>query len=156
MIVQFVDSVPVVGLRSYAIIASIGMIFFGGASIGAFLAHQYGPIAIFVLFFLMSAGLLAAAGTFSLEEDAISYSSGYGRFRMKWADVRRVEFSPMGTLVLHGPDSRFVIFPASYWSGPQRQRAADVLAKAIEATGLVPTLSRIADYRLFKNTRLRS
>ena len=130
--------------------------FFGGASTGAFLAHQYQPIAIFVLFFLLSAGLFAAAGTFSFEEDAVWYRSGYGRFRMEWADVRRVEFSPMGTLVLHGSDSRFVIFPAAYWSGPHKHQAADAVARAIGRAGLVPTLSRIADYRFFRNTRLRA
>jgi len=153
--IQSAGPAPVVGLRFYTVIGSIGMIFFGGASIGAFLALQYPPIAIFVLFFLMSAGMLMAAGTYSFEEGAVVYSSRFGRFRMEWADVRRVEFSPMGTLVLHGTDSRFVVFPAAYWSGSHKQQAADALARAISGTGLAPTPSRIADYRLFKNTRLR-
>ncbi len=145
-----------VGLRSYAIIGTICIIFFGGASIGAFVSRQYPPIAIFALFFALGAGLVASAGTFEFNQEHIAYQSAYGRFRMNWADVRAIEFSAMGTLVLHGAGQRFVIFPASYWSGVQKREAAAFLDKMIKESGRVPTLSRIADYRLFKNVRVRA
>jgi hypothetical protein len=144
-----------VGLRSYAIIGVICVLFFGGASIGVLLAHQYSPIAIFAVFFSLGAALCAAAGTLGFDRDGVSYASAYGQFRMAWRDVRQIEFSQMGTVVLHGADRRFVIFPSSYWSGPHCRKAAEVLANAIRETGVVPTLSRTADYRLFKNVRVR-
>ncbi len=145
-----------VGLRGYAVVGTICVVVFGAACIGAFVAHQYRPIAAFAAFLVPGAGLLASAGTFAFSEEHVSYQSAFGRFRMNWADVRAIESSPMGTLVLHGNDQRFVIFPATYWSGPQKREAAAFLAGMIARSGHVPTLSRIADYRLFRNVRVRA
>src|SRR5258707_1059593 len=91
-----------VGLLGYKVIGWGCGLFFLGASVGAFMARQYGLIAVLVFFMLIGAYMIVGAGSYSLDQYGVSHKSIFGFFRIRWNDVRRVEVGTLGTYVLHG------------------------------------------------------
>ena len=144
------------GVISYKIIGAICAIFFAGCTVGAFLARQYSPIAIFMFFVLMGAYLIASAGSFEISEKFITHHNLFGVFRMQWVEVKKIEFGRQGTIILHGENKRFVIPPLVFWSGKQKPEALNLLRNTIDQLGVITYPSNTADYKIHKNVRCRA
>lgn len=144
-----------VGLLSYKILAWVGMIFFLGCSLGAFLARQYGASALFWVFILVSFYMLLSAGTFEFDEDGVSQRNLTGHYRMAWRDIQRIELGTQGSLVLHGESKRFVLAAPSVWSGPEKPQAFELLCRKFNELGVTPYPSNVADYKSHKNVKAR-
>ena len=143
------------GVLSYKIIGAVCALFFAGCAVGAFLARQYPPIAIFAFFIFMGLYMITSAGSFEISEWFITHRNLFGTFRMAWAEVRKIEFGTQGSIILHGENKRFALAPAAYWSGKQKPEAFDLLRKTIDQLGIVSYPSNTADYKIHKNVRLR-
>ena len=143
------------GVLSYKIIGAVCALFFAGCAVGAFLARQYPPIAIFAFFIFMGLYMITSAGSFEISERFITHRNLFGTFRMAWAEVRKIEFGTQGSIILHGENKRFALAPAAYWSGKQKPEAFDLLRKTIDQLGIVIYPSNTADYKIHKNVRLR-
>jgi hypothetical protein len=143
-----------VGLLSYKVIGWVCGLFFVGCSIGAYVAHQYGPIAIFLIFVLMGAYMIASAGSFQLNERTVSHKNLFGHYRMAWNEVQRIEVGTQGTLILHGKDKRFTLAPPTMWSGKEKPEAFALLTRKIEELGVTPYPSNVAGYKIDKNVRV--
>jgi len=142
-----------VGLRRYKVIGAVCCVFFVGCGIGAFLAKQYWPILVFMFFALMGIYILVCVGSYELSETEISHTNLFGRFRMRWRDVREAEFGTQGSIVLHGRDMRFVVAPPSAWSGEQKAAAIDLLCEKLDVPEIKSHSSNLADYKTHKNVR---
>jgi tetratricopeptide (TPR) repeat protein len=145
-----------VSLRSQKIIGVVCATFFLACAIGAYSSRQYGPIAIFVFFILMGLYSIASSGEIQVNTLNISQRTSFGLFRMAWGDVNRVEVGGHGTLVLHGADQRFVLAPASMWSGKDKSQAIELIGRKLQQRCIIPSLSRLADYKIHKNVRVAS
>ncbi|MFO0691604.1 MAG: hypothetical protein U0900_23100 [Myxococcota bacterium] len=143
------------GVLSYQIIGGVCAVFFLGCSVGAFLARQYPPIAIFGFFLLMGLYMLLFSGSYELDDVAIHHKSLLGHFRMQWSEVKRVEIGTQGSLVLHGDGKRFSLPPASYWSGKQKPEAFELLKRKLESSAAPTHQSSVGDYKIHKNVRVR-
>ena len=143
------------GVLSYKIIGAVCALFFAGCAVGAFLARQYPPIAIFAFFIFMGLYMITSAGSSEISERFITHRNLFGTFRMAWAEVRKIEFGTQGSIILHGENKRFALAPAAYWSGKQKPEAFDLLRKTIDQLGIVSYPSNTADYKIHKNVRLR-
>lgn len=80
-----------IGLLTFQIVGVVCAIFFAGCAIGAIRAHQYGPVWGFGFFVALGAWLVVGAGVFELTDDAIEHRTAFGRCRMPWRDIRRIE-----------------------------------------------------------------
>jgi hypothetical protein len=101
---------------------------------------------------LLGLVLVLSAGSTLLNDRGIARHTGFGRFGMRWEEIRSLETDGM-TWVLRGVDKHLPIVP-SHWAGPERQRATQFLVQRFEATGLSTTRSRAASYRLPRNVRI--
>lgn len=144
------------GVLSYKIIGVICVLFFAGCAVGAFSARQYPPIAIFAFFGLMGIFMIVSAGNFEISEKFVTHRNIFGSFRMAWIDVKKIEFGPQGSIVLHGENMRFVLPPPTFWSGQQKPEAFDLFRRTIEQLGVVSYPSNTADYKTHKNVRIRA
>ncbi|MDQ1832118.1 hypothetical protein [Massilia scottii] len=144
------------GVLTYQILGAVCILFSGGCAVGAFLARQYPPIAVFAFFGLMGRYMIANAGRFEISEKFITQRNLFGAFRMAWAEVRRIEFGTQGSIVLHGEHKQFALPPAAYWSGKQKPEAFDLLSKTIDSIGVIKYPSNTADYKVHKNVRVRA
>ncbi|MCL1635494.1 hypothetical protein M2650_12765 [Luteimonas sp. SX5] len=144
----------VVGLRSYLAIGAAGCVFFTGCSIGAFVAKQYWPISVFAFFAVMSLYVLLSAGKYVLSDTHIAHQNMFGHFRMRWQDVRKVEFGTQGSIVLHGGEKRLVVAPPAYWSGSNKAEAFELLRSKLDKPDIKSYPSNLADYKIHKNVRV--
>ena len=142
------------GVLSYKIIGTVCTLFFAGCAVGAFLARQYPPIAIFAFFIAMGLYMIASAGSFEISEQFITHRNLFGAFRMTWAEVQKIEFGTQGSIILHGENKRFALAPPPFWSGTQKPEAFDLLRKTVDQLGVVSYPSTTADYKIHKNVRL--
>jgi hypothetical protein len=143
-----------VRIGGYIAVAWLCIILFSGAAIGAYSAHQFSPIWVFGAFVGLGVIILMGAGKLTFDQDSIRHQCAFGNFRMHWCDVKKIERSAAGTLILIGDKCRFIIAPPNYWSGPERLEAFTLLDQKIQALGLVPIPSRTADYKWHKNVRV--
>ena len=143
-----------VGLLSYKIIGWVCVVFFLGCSIGAYFARQYGPITIFMFFVLMGVYMIVSAGSYTLNDESVTHTNVFGSFHILWQNVRQIEVGTQGTLVLHGNDQRFILAPATFWSGRDKPEAFALLTKKIEDLDITPYPSNVADYKIHKNVRV--
>ncbi len=110
------------GVLSYKIIGAVCALFFAGCAVGAFLARQYPPIAIFAFFILMGLYMIASAGSFEISESFITHRNLFGAYRMAWAEVQKIEFGTQGSIILHGERKRFALTPPSLLVGQAEAR----------------------------------
>ena len=144
------------GVLSDKIIGVVGTLFFAGCAVGAMLARQYPPSAIFAFFFCMSAYMIVSAGDFEISERDITHRTLFSTFRMAWAQVKKIELGTQGSIILHGENRRFVLAPPAFWSGKQKHEALGFLRKTIEQLGVESYSSYAADYKTHKNVRVSS
>jgi hypothetical protein len=153
-----------IGQLPYKIIGWAGVFVFGGGSIGAFAAEQYGPIIVFGLFVALGAYLILSAGHFILDDRGITHRNAFGVYRIAWQELQRVEVAPAadqfeataGSLILYGEQKRFVVASPFAWSGPHQAQARAFLAKKLAESGLTPVFSRAALFKAHKNVRVSS
>jgi hypothetical protein len=93
------------------------------AIVGALLRHQYGAAVGFLVFVIIGYLAIATAGSIMVGDTGVEHRNLFGRFRIAWSDVRRIEVGNAGTIVLHGQNRRFALMPpgcrrkARYCSG---------------------------------------
>ena len=143
-----------VSLLRLKILGLGGIVFFGGCSVGAYLAGQYGPIWVFMLFVLMAIFVLIYSGELHFDEEVVLQKAIAGTFCIRWDEVKTIEYSPLGTFVLYGDHKRFVIPSTSFWSGQYKEMAFQLFLKKIEKAGITPKLSSSAEYKIHKNVRI--
>ena len=143
-----------VGVLTYKVVGAICVLLFLGCSVGAYIAKQYPPIAIFGLFVVLGVYMVFCSGHYEVGEVAVYHRSLLGHFRMKWSDVERIEVGNYGSLILHGEGKRFALAPVAYWSGKDKPAALDLLKRKLESlTGRVYP-SNVGDYKIHKNVRI--
>lgn len=142
-----------VEMRSFRWVGYGALALFSICAVAAFRAGQHWPAVGLAGFAALGLYAALAAGSFAIDDRSISHRSTFGNWSMLWSEVSRAEFGPGGTLVLLGENKRFVLSPPSWWAGQEKALAAAFVARQLEAQGIVPSPSRIADYRTMKNTR---
>ena len=149
------DGPFMVGLRNYKMIGWLCMLFFLGCSVAVCIAGQPGQSAILGGFALLGMYIVMSVGTIELDKDGISDRSPTGHYRMFWRDVRHIEVGVLGTMVLHGDGKRFVLSPASYWSGSDKHEALAFFDRKTTELAITMYLSRVAEYKFHKNVKVR-
>lgn len=134
----------------------VTLIGFLGAAIWALLADEPGPALGLAAFGLLGIYLLVGAyGRYAVEEDGLHAITPLSwKYRMRWSEVKYVEFGTGGTLVFFGDGKRFVLPPAAFWSGEHKPDMYRRLVQLIDLHSLTPVPSNTADYRFNKNVRV--
>ena len=122
--------------------------------VGAVLRHQYGAAAGFLVFVFIGFLAIATGGTILVSDASVEHRSLFGRYRIAWSDVRRVEVGNAGTIVLHGHDRRFALMPPGYWSGAQKKEAVAMLQEKLKAFESKIFRTNVGDYKIHKNVRV--
>jgi hypothetical protein len=143
-----------VGLLTYKVIGWLCCVVFVGASVGEFLARQFGPAYCFLLFVPLGAYLIASAGSILISEKNVEQRNTFGRYRIEWSDVRKIEVGNYGTIILHGKEKRFALAPPGYWSGKQKPDALALLQRKLTELHVAPYRSNVGDYKVHKNVRV--
>jgi Bacterial PH domain len=125
------------------------------AIVGAVLRHQYGAAAGFLVFVIIGYLAIATAGSIMVGDTGLEHRNLFGRFRIAWSDVRRIEVGNAGTIVLHGQDQRFALMPPGYWSGKQKPEALALLQKKLKPFEAKISRTNTGDYKTHKNVRVR-
>ena len=125
------------------------------AIVGALLRHQYGAAAGFLVFEIIGFLAIATAGSIKVGDTGLEHRNLFGRFRIAWSDVRRIEVGNAGTIVLHGQDRRFALMPPGYWSGRQKPEAIALLQKKLKPFEANISRTNTGDYKIHKNVRVR-
>jgi hypothetical protein len=126
------------------------------ATVWALLDGELWPALGLAAFALLGIYLLVGAyGRYAVESDSLHAITPLGwKYRMSWAEVKSVEFGTGGTLVFFGDEKRFVLPPATLWSGEHKPEMYKRLVQLIESNSLTPVPSNTADYRFNKNVRV--
>jgi hypothetical protein len=145
-----------VGLLTYKIVGWMCIRSFSCCSIAAFWAGQFGPIVVFAFFVAMGIYIVPAAGEFTFDPDGLTHRTVFGTNRMCWKEVKHIEIGAAdGTFVFHGDTKRFVLAPASAWSGSPKPSAYSFLVQKIDSLQIVPYPSKVAAYKVHKNVRVQ-
>jgi hypothetical protein len=125
-----------VELGIYKAVGWVNVVLFTAGGIAACLARQYSAGGGLLLFVGLGVYIILTAGSFSLGEQDIVHSTRFRRYLITWDQVRTIEVGNQGSLVLHGDDKRFVLAPISYWTGKEKEAAAELLKRKIKTLGL--------------------
>ena len=151
-----------VGLIAYQVIGLVGVVVFGGVSLGAFLDHQYGVSVLLVVFAVLCIYVILAVGRYTLDEVGITHRSFFGTYRMLWGEIRKIEIQTgegdttytAGALLLSGDNKQFSVAQPSAWSGPQKAEALALLDKKIAESGVTPVQSAMAAFKSHRNVKV--
>jgi hypothetical protein len=122
--------------------------------VGAILRHQYGAAFGFFVFVLIGVLTIATRGSILISDIGVEQRSAFGRYRIAWSDVRRVEVGNAGTIVLRGQNQRFALMPPGYWSGSQKPGAVALLQEELKALEATIYRTNVGDYKIHKNVRV--
>lgn len=129
---------------------------FSFLSIGAFSAHQYGPIVVFVFFIFMGIYFLLNAGKIVLDQYGITHRNYFGKFRLHWSEITKIEVAISdGTMVFYGENKRLVLTSPAMWSGQHKFAAHEFLVSQLKSYSIKPCKKNTAAYRMHKNVRVR-
>jgi hypothetical protein len=145
-----------VGLRTYDVVGWICVVVFLAGSAAAFFARQPGPSLGLGSFSLLGVLILCSSGQIIVGEKGVGHKNAFGRFCIDWDKIRRIEVGTYGTLILHGDDRRFALQPPTYWSGPEREAARQLLTTKLQSLGVPAVFCRTADYKIHRNARMSS
>ncbi|SHH21918.1 hypothetical protein [Massilia sp. CF038] len=135
------------------IMAWIGIVFFMLFATASILAGQVGPALLFCAFILFGAYILIAGGRLELDEEGISDINRFGHYRILWREVRSIEFSRNGMMLLHGDGKRFVMYRPGSWSGPKRRAAVKLFESKINN---VPVLKNSFSVKLLMHKNVKT
>ena len=145
-----------VGLLTCKIIFWVSIILFSGFSLGAYFEGQYVISAFFCVFILLGLCALITAGAFEFDDHGVSHKNLSGHYRILWHEVKHIEFGIQGTLVLHGEGKRFVLPAPTFWSGPEKPQAFELVGQKIKELGITPYPSDVAEFKIHKNVKVRN
>ena len=151
-----------VGLISYQVIGLVGVVFFGGISIGCLLDHEYGMSVPVVVLAVLGIYLILAVGRYTLDEVGITHRNFFGTYRMLWGEIRKIEIGrdgaeatySAGALLLLGDNKQFSVAQPSAWSGPQKTEALALLSKKIAESGVTPVETAWAGFKSHRNVKV--
>jgi hypothetical protein len=136
------------------IVGWVGIILFGLLALYSIYREQYYAALPFLCFIALGVYVIFAGGTYVFDQDGVTHECGFGIFRMRWRDVRRIEQN-YGATALIGEHSRFVLPPPSQWSGPEKAYASSLLTMKIRGSGITPVWSSSVNLKWHRNVRLR-
>jgi hypothetical protein len=143
-----------VELGSYKLVGWVCAVGFAAGGIAALFARQYFAAAGLFLFVALGIYIVLAAGSFSFSEQDIVHSTRFRRYLITWDQVRVIEVGNHGSLVLHGDGRRFALAPVSYWTGKEKEAAAELLSRKIETLGLKTYRTNTGDYKTHRNVQV--
>lgn len=143
------------GLRNVWVLGWLVITLCGACAIGAYLSNEKIPAYAFLVISLLGFYLVLGSGIYKVDANDVIHSSKFGRYGIGWHEIEKVEMGSSGTLILHGPEKRFAIPPPNWWSGPNVEKARELLVQKIEEREIVIHSSRVADYKYHKNVRLK-
>jgi Bacterial PH domain len=143
-----------VGLGTHRVLGFVIILLCTLAIVGALFGHQYGAAGGFFVFVMFGFLLIATGGAILIGETDIEHSNFFGRFRIDWSDVRRIEVGNAGTLILHGDDRRFALIPPGFRSGSQKPEAVAMLQRKLKALEVEVFRTSVGDYKIHKNVRV--
>lgn len=144
-----------VEMRSYRIAGWVGALASVLGAIGAFISGQRGAALGLLLFTILGAYVIIAAGTFRLDEQHVTHQSVLGEWRIRWDEITQANVGVGGgTVVLLAGEKRFVLSPPVWWGGADRDVAIEFLIAQFERHKISLHPSRTADYKTMKNVRV--
>lgn len=115
----------------------------------------YSQAAVAAVAALFGAYMALNSGTFDIDNDGITRTSSFGRWRIRWDEITRVEIAEVeGTMVLHGDNKRFILSSPGGWDATVKDAAFAFVSGQLEARNLPPQPSGAAAYKFMKNTRI--
>lgn len=144
-----------IDMRSYR---NVGWVWFAvclAIMVAALLSGLYLPAAGIGFSSLFGGYMALGAGSFDIDSTGLTHTSSFGAWQIRWDEITRVEIAEVeGTLVLHGPDKRFVLSSPSWWPDSVKQEAFAFVIGQLETRNIPPIPSRTAGYKFMKNTRV--
>jgi hypothetical protein len=126
-----------IGIACMFVSGALGFFFF-------FIKDTQSPnawIGACVLFAFEILGLylfLSTSATLVFSEESVTHHTLFGVYRIRWEEVTSIEFDAQGTLVLHGEEKQFVVWPVELWSGKQKREACEFIQTKIEKLNITP------------------
>lgn len=115
----------------------------------------YSQAAIAALAALFGAYMALGSGSFDIDDDGITRTSSFGKWRIRWDEITRVEIAEMeGTMVLHGDNKRFILSSPGGWDPAVKDAAFAFVTGQFETRGIPAQPSGAAAYKFMKNTRV--
>lgn len=140
-------------MSSYRVAGWACLVLFAVIAMAAYNSGARVPGICFLSFALLGLYMVLRAGSFQIDEERVVHQSAFGAWQLRWDEITHVEIGSGGTLVLSGEEKRFVLSPPPWWRRTDREALRYVLAQ-FETRKLEVRLSRTADYKIMKNTRI--
>ena len=143
-------------MRSYRLLGWVWLVLCTLCMAAATLSRLYWPAVGCALASLFGVYAVQSAGCFDIDTDGLTHTSSFGTWKIRWDEISSVEAGEVdGTLVLHGPNKRFILSSPGWWPASGRDEAFAFLIKQLEARAIPPKPSGTAAYKIMKNTRVR-
>ena|SRR5208283_2818942 len=126
--------------------------FFAVFFVGALYTGADGPAAVFALFLFLCALLLLAYGPILSTGEEIAMLSPSGVYAIRWDEIRRIEYG-QSHLVFVGDNKRLTVPNPMFWTGKDKKLLIEAFGSFCHQTGITPTKSFLADFKLSKNAR---
>jgi hypothetical protein len=114
-------------------------------------------VPFYLLFGMLSGVYLLAIGRTELDLEGITHRAWFGRYRMAWDEIVKLESSPLDTwMILHGKGKRMSLPGIRLWSGVDRGRMLSLYMYILAEKEIVQCETQWADFKLFNRaTRIR-
>jgi hypothetical protein len=143
----------IIGIACMFVSGALGFFFFfikdiqsPNAWIGACVFFAFEILGIYLF--------LSASSTLIFTDESVTHRTLFGVFRIRWEEITSIEFDAQGTLVLHGENKQFVIWPVDAWSGKQKREACEFIQNKINQMSVTPSPSMWASVKNHKNVKV--
>lgn len=142
-------------MRSSRIIGWGWLVICALAMITAFLSQFNWLGAGCALAALFGGYMVLGSGSFDIDGDGLTHRSSFGVWHIRWDEVSSVEIGEVeGTMVFKGDKKRFILSSPGGWDASVKDEALAFVFKQLETRGISVVTSRVAAYKIMKNTRV--
>ncbi len=91
-----------------------------------------------------------------MDDQRILHRSSFGRFQIRWDEIRRIETDAYGgTLVIKGDDKQLVIPGKDFWSGKNKKQMIDLFDGQIKRYQIEVERTMMANFAITRKCRMQ-
>jgi hypothetical protein len=142
-----------IGIAKAQIPTTLGVLLSGYAAIASFQSDSFWVSLTFIFFLLLPVYLLLFFGKIHIDDKVVRHSTLVGTYEISWDEIKEIQHS-QGVCVLIGEQKQIAVTDVQYWSGSEKDAAAEFYWNQIDNRGVKFTETAKALFKLSKNSRI--
>ena len=141
----------------FPIIGIVCGLLFLAATVMSILSAAWNVVPVFGVFTVLCLYLCLGIGPIDADAEGIKYTTRLGKYAIRWDEVTVLELDTLEqTLVLRGSHKQLAIPGPAAWMGKDKQALRALIDRQIQQRHIAVKQSPWTNFKLSKNTRVRS